>query len=267
MIDLTEAQIFAAKGNDLDAVTAVIKATEERVGQLASKYATGSGRTDHTLAEDLAQTGRIAVWQCIGRFKGDTVAEFFTYIDRTLKGAMSDARKEETRQGVKRIIAADFERALSLAGGDPYEAEFLVTTKEAMGDRKMSPEMAHAARLSHQGMEYLYAPIGQKEGGESITLADTLADESGVPAELIEPSDYERDRSKKTSVKVRKTLAQLGDKQRTILMALTGVIPVDYYGAERDDELAAYCGMPIPYVRVARSKGKDRFAEIWNATT
>ncbi|MFB8107300.1 sigma factor [Streptomyces sp. NPDC056007] len=265
MIDLSEAQIAAAKDNDLEAVTAVAAATEERVKQLAWKYATGGGRTDHTLAEDLAQTGRIAIWEGLKRFNGRTVAEFFTFIDRTLKGVMSDTRKEETRHGVSRSVAAAFERALSLAGGDPYEAEWMATTEEVMGDRRLSADTAYAARLSWQGIEYLDAPLGTSETGESVTLADRLAVDADVPADLLEADDYAKERSKQTSIKVRRTLAKMGEQQRVVLMALTGILPVDFYGTERDDELSRDHGIPLRQVRIVRSKGKDRFAELWTA--
>ncbi|MBD0712574.1 sigma factor [Streptomyces sp. CBMA370] len=268
MIDLSEAQIAAAKANDLEAVTAVVSATEERVQQLSWRYATGSGRTDQDLAEDLAQTGRIAVWEALSRFNGTTVAEFFTFIDRTLKGVMSDTRKEETRQGVSRAVAADFERALSIAGGDAYEAEWLVTTKEAMGDRKMSPEMAYATRLSYQGLEYLDAPVKGHESdnpGDYVTLADTLVAEAGVPADLLEPADFARARRKRTTEKVHGTLNRMGGQQRTVLMALTGIDPVGFYGAEHDDDIAADFEMPRYRIPVIRNKGKARFAELWTA--
>ncbi|WP_172385196.1 sigma factor [Streptomyces sp. MNP-20] len=265
LISLCEAQISAAQTNDLEAVTAVVEATEERVQQLARKYATGSGRTDPSLTEDLAQTGRIAVWECLGRFNGDTVAEFFTYVDRTLKGAMSDTRKVQTRQGVSRSVAAVFETALSLAGGEPYEAERLAADPEAMGDRRLSPATAYAARLSWQGVEYLDAPLGAGEAGETFTLADRLAAQEDVPADLLEPGDFERERRKQTSIRVRRTLARMSWDQGTVLMALTGIAPVSYYGADHDDQLAADHGIPRSMVRVTRSKAKDRFAEIWNA--
>ncbi|MHC0429247.1 RNA polymerase sigma factor [Streptomyces sp. O3] len=269
MIDLSEAQIAAAQDNDLEAVTAVVKATEERVQQLSWRYATGSGRTDQDLAEDLAQTGRIAVWEALSRFKGTTVAEFFTYIDQTLKGVMSDTRKEQTRQGVSRSVAADFERALSIAAGDPYEAEFLAATKEAMGDRRMSEEMAYAARMSYQGIEYLDAPVkhagAYSDGYDAEVTLMNLVEESGVPADLLEPSDYARARRKNTTEKVHGTLNQMGDQQRTVLMALAGIEPVGYYGTEYDDDLSADYGIPRYRVKVARNKGKVRFAELWTA--
>ncbi|MFK0289516.1 sigma factor [Streptomyces sp. NPDC090442] len=263
MINLTEAQIAAAKDNELEAVTAVVDATEDRIQQLAWRNATSGGRTDHTLAEDLAQEGRIAVWECLARFSGTTVAEFFAYVDRTLKGVMSDTRKEETRQGVSRSVAASYESALSIAGGDAYEAERIATDPNALGERRLSPEMAYAARLSYQGVEYLDAPIRQGEGGETFTLADTLAAEAEVPADLLEASDYERERRKQTGVRVRRTLARMSWEQSTVLMALTGIVPISYYGAERDDELAADYGLMRDQVRIIRHKAKDRFAQLW----
>ncbi|UJB43618.1 sigma factor [Streptomyces sp. A1-5] len=264
MINLTEAQILAAKNNELEAVTAVVNATEDRIQQLAWKYATSGGRADQALAEDLAQNGRIAVWECLSRFSGTTVAEFFTYVDRTLKGVMSDSRKTATRQGVSRSVAAAYECALSMADGDPYAAEHVAADPSALGDRRLSPETAYAARLSYQGVEYLDAPVGQSEGGETFTLADTLAAEAEVPADLLEAGDYERERRKRTSIRVRRTLARMSWEQSTVLMALTGIVPISYYGTERDDELAADYGLRREQVRIIRSKAKDRFARLWD---
>ncbi|MFF4424182.1 sigma factor [Streptomyces sp. NPDC001549] len=247
-------------------MSAVVQATEERINQLAWKYATGGGRTDSSLAEDLAQTGRIAVWECLSRFSGTTVAEFFTYVDRTLKGVMSDTRKEETRQGVSRSVAAAFESALSMAGGDPYEAERMATMPEVLGDRRLSADTAYAARLSWQGLEYLDAPLGSGDTGETFTLADTLAQQEEVPADLLEPSDFERERRKQTSIRVRQTLRRMSWDQNTILMALTGIVPVSYYGTERDAELAADHGLQYDQIRITRNKAKIRFAELWEQT-
>lgn len=266
MINLTEQQIADAKNNDLTAVTAVIEATEERVMQLARKYANGAGRVDPELIDDLAQVGRIAVWEAVSRFRGTTVAEFFTYIDRTLKGAMSDERKVETRQGVTRQAAADFERALSLAAGDPYEAEFLATTTEAMGARKMSPELAYAARLAYQGVDALDAPVAGAESdnpGDYRTLADTLVSKLGVPEDLLEEADFVSERQAETRRRVHGTLDRMGEQQAHVLKALTGIDPVGYYGTEHDDELAASMGIARHRISVIRSKGRDRFAALY----
>jgi RNA polymerase sigma factor (sigma-70 family) len=265
MINLTAQQIADAKNKDLDAITAVIKETEERVGQLARHYATTSGRTDYTLMEDLAQTGRIAVWEALDRFKGTEVAQFFTFVDKTLKGVMSDERKEEQRPGVSRAVAADFEKALRIADGDPYVAEFLVTTTEVMGKRRMSADMAYAARLSWMGIDYLDAPLGGDGTPHEATLADTIADTAGVPEDLLEPSDYVSEARKKTTDKVNYILKKMGDQHRFILSALTGIAPVGYYGTENDAELAVEMGVAPHRITSIRSRAKDRFAELWIA--
>jgi RNA polymerase sigma factor (sigma-70 family) len=268
MINLTAQQIADAKNKDLDAITAVIKETEERVGQLARHYATTSGRTDHTLMEDLMQTGRIAVWEALDRFQGTEVAQFFTFIDKTLKGVLSDERKEEQRIGVSRSVAADFEKALRIADGDPYLAEFLVTTTEVMGKRKMSEDTAYAARLSWMGIEYLDRPVTtghNDKPADCKSLGETIADTLGVPEDLLEPSDYVSAERKKTTDKVQYVLKKMGAQHRHVLSALTGIAPVGYYGTENDAELAEELGVQQYRVTSIRSRAKDRFAELWIA--
>jgi RNA polymerase sigma factor (sigma-70 family) len=262
VIALTEQQIADAKNNDLTAVTAVVEATEERVQQLARRYATGSGRTDLDLQEDLAQIGRVAVWEALGRFNGQTVAEFFVFIDRTVQGVMSDARKVETRPGVTRSIASEFERALSIAGGDPFEAE-KVAQSDVMGKKKLSPEMAYAARLSWQGVEYLDAPASSGDGEAYASLLDKVADRVGVSSDLVEPSDYAKVRRDETRDNVHTILDRMGAQQNVVLKATFGIDPIGFYGTENDDEIAADFSIERHRVRVIRSLGKTRFAKLW----
>lgn len=266
MIDLTFEQISAAKNNDLSAVTAVIEATEERVQQLARRFSSVGGRLDADLLEDLAQIGRIAVWECIARFEGLTVAEFFVFIDSTVQGRMSNERKEEKRQGVSREVAAVFESALSLANGDAYAAEKIAQDAGMVtAKRRLSPEMALAARLSYQGMQSLDVPVGGGADGldGDMTLADLLAEKVGVPADLLEPSDFERARRQETTDRVHATLDRMGKQNQLVLKALTGIDPIGFYGAENDDDLSADHGIPRDRIKVIRSLGKKRFAELY----
>jgi DNA-directed RNA polymerase sigma subunit (sigma70/sigma32) len=130
----------------------------------------------------------------------------------------------------------------------------------------MTPETAYAARLSYQGVSYLDAPVNNSSAaGEGyMTVGDMLADTVGVPAELLEPSDFERARREETRTKVHAVLDRMGKQQQTVLKALTGIDPVGYYGNENDDELAADYGIPRHRVMVIRSLGKTRFAALWN---
>ena len=260
MIDLTEQQISDAKAHDLDAVTAVVQATEERVKQIARRTATTGGWTDQDLSEEYAQIGRIAVWEGLARFAGTTVAEFFAFMDTTVKGALSDARKVETRPGVSRAVAAQFERALTMTNGDPYKAEKLSTT-DALGARRMTPETAYAARLSWQGVEYLDAPAG--DAGD--TLGDRVAAELSMPADLVQPSDLEAARRRETAGRVHAVLDRMGAQQRHVLKATFGIAPVLYCGTENDDEIAEALGTNQAQVRTVRSQAKTRFRERYLA--
>lgn len=266
MINLTPEQIAAAKANNLEAVTAVLAETEERVQQLARKYAMTGGRLDADLVEDLAQVGRIAVWEAVARFDGESVAQFFTFIDRTVSGKLSDERRTATRQGVTMQAAKDFETALSMAAGDPYEAERLAVMSEAMGARRMSPEMAYAARLSWQGTDSLDAPLpfrnSDGEGGTS-TLADRLVTDD-MPDDLVTDRDRENARQRAIRGYVHAALGKLGDKARAILRGTYGIDgPTPYFGTENEAEFAAFLGMPRENLRSQRAKAHARFAEIY----
>lgn len=268
MIDLTPEQIASAKAGDLTATTAVIKATDERVVQLARKYATTGGYTNNDLAEELAQIGRIAVWRCLERFEEPyDVAMFFSFMDQTVSGTLSDARRAEQRHGVSQQAAKDFESALRQANGDPYEAQKFAAS-DAMGKRKMSPEMAYAARTSWQGQEYLDAPVYDGDGSHNISgnpsnLGDLVENRFGVPADLIEPSDLEKERRAATRERVHGTLARMGQGQRDILKGTFGISPAPFFGTDNEDDLADYAGCARTQVRANRVKAKDRFRDLY----
>jgi RNA polymerase sigma factor (sigma-70 family) len=269
MINLTEQQIADAQSNDLDAVAAVSRATEERVTQLARRYATTGNVLDRDLAEDLAQVGRIAVWEALSRFQGRTVAQFFTYIDTTVSGELSSARKVEQRRGVSRAVAADFETALAHAGYDAYAAEKVAQDAEVMGKRRMSAEMAYAARLSYQGIEYLDAPVGDIDGtpNDAYTVADMVAFMAACGRDDIsEDLDPERARRERIAGQVRSTLDRMGGQQRTVLMALTGIEPVPEYGSENDEELARDFDLPRDRITSIRARGRERFRTLYATT-
>lgn len=269
MIDLSVEQIRAAADKDLEAVTAVLAALEPRIGQLANKYATNGGNRNHDLADELEQEGRIAVWQCIERFEGDSVAQFFTYVDRSLKGVMDDKRRIETRQGVSEDTARRFERCLTVCAGDPYEAEReAVRADGALGRERMTPDMAYAARLAWQGVDYLDAPVpgsnGGGDGGQDVTLKDRIADRFvGLPEDLAEPADIERGHRKAVKFAVHNTLALMGKQQAFVLRATFGIDPVPPMDSDR--EIAESLAIEEKRVTVIRFKGKERFRSLYLA--
>jgi RNA polymerase sigma factor (sigma-70 family) len=280
MIDLTAEQISAAKANDLTAVTAVIEATEERVMQLARKYAANGAYVDDALVEDLAQVGRIAVWQAIGRFEGKDVAQFFTFIDRTLNGALSDERRTLTRSGVSPQAVKDFETALTVAAGDPYEAQRLVCTADVMGARKMSPELAYAARMAWQGATSIdhqfHSPKGSgyregnPESDKAMTPAQFLVSEIGIPEDLLTTADVVSARQREVRKTVHATLDKLSDRMSGVLRRDYGFRDVPHYTdgtkasvGSADEEMAADMGVTVYQLQQARTKGKARFRELY----
>ncbi|MFF4430480.1 hypothetical protein ACFYZ4_15065 [Streptomyces sp. NPDC001513] len=265
MLNITAEQITAAKNNEIDAVTHLIRETEERVIQIARKHAASGGSVNHSLAEELAQVGRVTVWEVISTFEGEDPAQFFTYIDRHVSGAISAARREETRQGVSTTTSKFFETALSAAAGDPYEAERLVQDADFMGDRRMSPERAYSARMAWQGTDSLDAPLGaDSEGGEERTLGDTIVSTYGVPDDLVTASDIESARRKETRTRVRRTLDKMGKRKGDVIRGTYGIAPAPMaFGTDNEDMLAAWLDMPKAQVRQNRAKGHARFAELY----
>jgi RNA polymerase sigma factor (sigma-70 family) len=265
VINLTMDTIRAARDNDLGAVGEVVREMDERVSQLARKAATGRGES---LAEDFAQVGRIAVWEALPRFNGNSVAEFFTFMNRTAEGAITGARLAETRQGVSRDVARDFETALSRSGGDPYDAERWAQS-DAAKPRKMSPEMALAARLAWQGIDSLDAPVSHRDGQSELTLGDVLDFHGGLdmPEELLNDRDRQNARQRAIRDAVHTTLDKMGAGQRAILEGTYGIERDDtpYFGTEHEADFAEHMGCTVEALQRNRPKAKSRFRVLYLA--
>ncbi|MGX8904746.1 sigma factor [Streptomyces netropsis] len=217
----------------------------------------------NTLAEDLAQSGRIAVWQCIAKFTGDTPEAFMAYIGRHVDAAMLETLRMEVRSGAPPQAAKDFESALAIASGDPYEAERIAASAE-MGARRMSAEYAYAARLAWLGLDYLDRTVSHD--GEPLTLAMKLERETEIPAELITPADIASRRRTVIRDQVHRSLGMLSERQRHVLKAGFGITPVAKYRPRvDDDELANDMGVSRYQVQQARTKGTKRFCELYLA--
>ncbi|MER6365042.1 sigma factor [Kitasatospora sp. NPDC001527] len=266
MLNVTEIQISAAKENDLDAIAAIVRATEGIVAEAASRHSKFAGSEDRTRAEDLAQEGRVAVWRAVSRFEGSTADQFAAYIRQTVEGAVTQARRAETWCGVTSRAAKDFELALRHAGGDPYAAERLAVLVDPMGDRKMSPDQARACRLAWQGLEYLDAPVATDGEGGPVTLGMVLAEELGMSSDLVTPSDRAAHRQEVIRGQVHRALGLLSDRMRHVLKADHGIAPVPQYGADvPDDVLATDMGLTPAQIQRARYCGQNRFSSLYLA--
>jgi RNA polymerase sigma factor (sigma-70 family) len=271
---LTFAQITAAQNNDIPATSAVIEATESRVLKLADTAARRMGGRLDDYREEFAQVGRIAVWEALSRFNGETVDSFFAFMYSTVENVLMDAVRGERNgaAGADDDALKVFASMLELANGDVFVAEKLSQTVPPKG-RRLGRDRANAARLAWQGSESIDVPSPSQAnadrgyspttgGNNALTLAESLAGTLGVPEDLITPSDVTAEERRRKCAVVQAVIDTMGDNQAHVIRASFGIDPVGFYGrGENDDELAADMGIEKKQVQDARKKGLRSFGK------
>lgn len=196
MLNLTSAQIAAAKAGDPVATESVLSELAPRIAYVARDAATVNGHLDSSLVDDYMQDASVAAWEALSKFEGSTVGQLSKYLDRYIGEAVADARRAEVTKGVNYDVSGfarhTYERALSKAGGDANMAEELAQSKEEFGSNALSAENARKAREANTRIEYLDAPAGE-DGG---TLMDNLVN-TPAPSSM---SEYATDRQRTHSV-------------------------------------------------------------------
>lgn len=279
---LTLDQVRAAQNNDLAATTAVIEATESRVMKLAHKAANRMGDAGDRRAdfvEEYAQVGRIAVWESLSRFKGDSVDAFFAFIYSTVEAALLDAVRDERNGGADKDAVKVFASMLEMADGDVYLAEKFAQTVPPKGKR-LSNDRANAARLAWQGRESLDTPsptlINEDRayspsigGNNAFSLGESIPGTLGIPEDLVTAEDRNREESRVKHAVVTGILDVMGQGQRDVIRHSFGIGGATYYGhgASGDDAgLAEELGTTVLKVRDARTKGLKAFAKRYVKT-
>lgn len=218
MADVTLATAQAAQQGDITACAEVIAATEKIVGRLArdhaQRIATNAPSYRADLAEELEGEGRLAVWEHISKWNGG--AAFTTYMHTKISAAIAEAAQKIVAPGADVMALKCFVRMLKIADGDVILAERLCTTLPKAGQR-LSAERANAARLAFVGASSIDAP---QPGGTS--LADTVADDLEIPADLVTAADMSASQRKARHALVHATLGTLSGQQRAVLKARSG---------------------------------------------
>lgn len=267
MLDLTIEDVRAAQGNDLAATATVITATESRVGRLAATAAQRMGYQTAEYREEFEQVGRIAVWESLKRFDGETVDDFYAFVYRTVENALMDAVRSERNgaTGADADAMKVFASMLTVAGGDVYLAERISQTLPPKG-RRLGPDRANAARMAWQGTVSVDAPTGAAEGR---SYAETLATDYGIPEDLITSGDITSERKREKHALVHAVLDTMSHRYRHVVKASFGIDPVPLYGHGRvdnnDDELAADMGLSVKQVRDSRKLGMQAFEKRYGA--
>jgi RNA polymerase sigma factor (sigma-70 family) len=271
---LTFDQITAAQANDLGATAAVIAATETRVTKLAERaarrMAAGGPRYEDAL-DEFTQVGRIAVWEALPRFKGETVDSFFAFIYTTVDGTLMDAVRSERNgaAGADADAMKVFGAMLELTNGDVFAAEKLAQTAPPTGKR-LSADRANAARLAWQGTQSLDVPPQTTRAtspGGAVRFVQALSEL--VPDDLTTADDLNSEDRRAKHTLVHSVLDSLGEGQRKVIEHSFGIRGAANFGhGDGCDNagMAAFLGIPVCNLRPARTKGMKNFAKRWVAT-
>ncbi|MFI2242395.1 hypothetical protein [Streptomyces chrestomyceticus] len=261
MDTLTIETIKAAQNNDLSAVTEVIKETESRISKAAARLSVSADQRD-----EFEQIGRIAVWESLPRWEGDTVGSFYAFMHKTVEAKMQDAARDEKNAGATgadHFALKTFTACVKEANGDTGVAERLCTMLPT--GRRLSPERAYAARIAWEGTVSLDLP----NGDDGPSFAELFASDHGVPEDLIQPEDLSRDARDRKIKTVRAVIDTMGAKQGHILKATYGIEPVTCLGtgAEADSELAETLSTTPASVRALRSQAHNSFEKRYTKVT
>lgn len=259
---LTLDTIRAAQGNDLEAVTEVVKATESRIRRIAVKLSASADQR-----EEFEQVGRVAVWEAIGRFSGNSVDEFFAFMTRTVDTTIRDAVRTEKNQGATgadHVALWTFAACVAAMNGDMDAAEVLSKTNPPKG-RRLSADRARAARMAYEGPVSLDMPNGEN----GSTFADLIETDYGIPEDLITAADRSRAERDLKIRTVRAVIDSMGVKQGYVLKATYGIDPVPCLGtgAEADAELAVTLSMQPKAVKTVRRQAHLSFENRYRKVT
>lgn len=244
---LTIEQIRIAQTSDdiaakMEATSAVIAATEGRLAVLAGRAARGTasgGRGNHSeFMDEFSQVGRIAIWEAIPRFKGNTVDEFCAFIYRTVEDALKDSIREERSAGTgaDEDAVRIFGEMVAKAEGDVYLAERMAQTVPPVG-RRLGKDRANAARIAWQGSVSLSAC---EWSNEYVREAEDIHATYGVPEDLLTSADITRERDRVKHALVNAVLDSMSNAQAEVLRYSFGIAGrSDYgYGVNSDGDVS-----------------------------
>ncbi|MEU5305987.1 sigma-70 family RNA polymerase sigma factor [Streptomyces noursei] len=253
---LCPALIRAAQTGDAEATAQVLDGLEGMIYRLAEKQI--RHRPDFTdRMDDLRQEGRMAVLEALASHDPARGAKFSTYAHHYIRGALSFATNPASGPTVSDETLATFKGCLGVVGGDMEAAEYLATVLPGAGHR-MSPAMAHLARLTLEGVESLDAPAdpgGSKATapGSMGTIGDRLADPHryGVPEGLVEPSDLARQDRERKAALAHALLETLNGNAERVVRMVFGFDPEPHLHNGYDAR-----GLPIPdHAAIAEALG------------
>jgi DNA-directed RNA polymerase specialized sigma24 family protein len=263
---LTIEQIRAAQNSDLTATEAVVAAMESRIQSTAASEARRMKRDMAYYTDEFAQEARIAVWEALPRFVGETVDEFFAFMHTTLKGVVKEAASDDRNAGCDRDSLKVFAAWVKRCDGDVTLAEKMCQTVPPEGGRRLGRDRAHAARLAWQNVASLDAVLNADDDSSTdVSFANMLASSIGIPEEFLTSGDLSAEDKRQNIAMVHAVLDSMGTLEATVLRGNFGIGGAALFGYERgnnqDAEFAAAIGKTDKQVATARAKGFMSFAK------
>lgn len=272
---LTIETIRAAQDGDENAKEAVLDAMESRIQAVAQAEARRMLSDQAGYAEEFAQVARIAVWEGLSRFEGDTADAFFAFMYQTAATTVLGAASGERNPGADIDAVKDFGYWVKECGGDIYAAEKACQRMPSgISGKRLGRDRAHAARLAYEVPHYLDAPLGSDAlsgtghnsghgNGKGISSQDWAAFPStiGVPEDLITSDDISAAQRERTIGFVNVSLDLMGDQTANVLRGTFGIEPMGCFGTDQNAELGAALGITAKQVIEGRNKGYKQFAK------
>lgn len=267
----------AAAGSEHSAEQ-VLNAMEGRIKGIAHTEARRMASGDVAAwADEFTQVGRIAVWDCLSRFNGDTVDAFFAFAYRTAVTAVAESARSERNPGADPDAVKCFAYWMKQTDGDAFLAEKLAQRVSDPCGRKLGRDRANAARLSWQttlSMDVTFSGEQTSEfaggsgysvsgGSNNYPFAELLAGSLGIPEDMVTSDDISEAKRSTTIEMVRAVLDVMGEQTANVLRGTFGIDPLSYFGVENNEELAALLGTTPKAVNEGRSKGYKQFAKRW----
>ncbi|MEU3986128.1 hypothetical protein AB0F77_39730 [Streptomyces sp. NPDC026672] len=211
-VEVTDETITAAQAGDSDAMWQVVQSFDPMFSGMIRSVAPGASRED---AEDLLQEARAVLIQHVRDYNSSASSAKLTSF--VFQAARRRIQEENVRSTM--ALSADpttvlrVRRALWQADGDVEGAWMIVSTCPNVKSR-MERERFTAVIEALAGTESLEAPVDGINGGagESLTLAETLADPSSEITDTTERRDL-----------ARWLLTQINQRQSFALRAFYGV--------------------------------------------
>ncbi|MFE0326282.1 hypothetical protein ACFW08_05635 [Streptomyces sp. NPDC058960] len=246
--EVTDEQITAAQAGDSDAMWKIVEAFDGMFRGMIRSVAPGASATD---AEDYLQEARAVLIQHVRDYdSSSSSAQLSSYVYRAARRAIAEADvMNHATLSIDPTAAIRVRRALAEHGGD-VERAWAEFRDAASPTKRMSRDLFLAMIEALTEGQRLDAPVKGGDDGDSLSLADVIADPSSDVSDPLERREL-----------ARWLMTQIPQRQSLALRAFYGI------GMTQQDDTLTCADMAIngTALRRLRSRGIDSARKVANA--